>query len=112
MPAGALGVVGLAVAVGGLTVSSIIGGGGGGGASAVKAPQPVKQLLDRVPEPLPVGRKLQQTASQVSSKGEMGCSIPLTEASALRWQTHVPQVLLGAYLQPCINNNVCAVCKC
>ena len=65
--------VGLAVAVGGLTLSSItssIGGGGGAGGGSAKAPEPVKQLLDRVPEPLPVGKKAQQAATQVTSKGE------------------------------------------
>lgn len=69
--AGALGVVGVAVVVGGLTLSSITSsiGGGGSGVSA-KAPEPVKQLLDRVPEPLPVGKKAQQAATQVTSKGE------------------------------------------
>lgn len=63
---GAFGVVALAVAVGGLTLSSITSSIGGGSAS--KAPAEVKQLLDRVPEPLPVAKRAQQAATQVSSK--------------------------------------------
>lgn len=65
--------MGLALAVGGLTISSItssVGGGGGGGGSAGKAAEPVKQLLDRVPQPLPVIKKAEQAATQVTSKGE------------------------------------------
>lgn len=68
-----MGVVGLALAVGGLTLSSItssIGGGGGGGGSTGKAREPVRQLLDRVPQPLPVTRKAEEAASQINSKGE------------------------------------------
>ena len=71
--AGALGVLGLALAVGGITISSITssgGGGGGGGGSAGKAAEPVKQLLDRVPQPLPVTKKAEQAATQVTSQGE------------------------------------------
>ena len=68
MDAGAFGVVALAVAVGGLTLSSITSSIGGGSAS--KAPAEVKQLLDRVPEPLPVAKRAQQAATQVSSKGD------------------------------------------
>lgn len=64
---GLLGVVGLAVAVGALALSSLTGSGAGGAASA---PAEVKQLLDRVPEPLPVARKVQQAATQVTSRGE------------------------------------------
>ena len=70
--AGALGVVGLALAVGGLTISSItssVGGGGGGGGPAGKAAEPVKQLLDRVPQPLPVTKKAEEAVTQVTSKG-------------------------------------------
>ena len=66
---GALGIVGLAVAVGALAIVSVTGSVGGSGGS-VKAPAEVKQLLDRVPEPLPVVRKAQQAATQVASKGE------------------------------------------
>lgn len=62
---GLLGVVGLAVAVGALALSSLTGSVGGGAASA---PAEVKQLLDRVPEPLPVVKKAQQAATQVSSR--------------------------------------------
>ena len=66
-----MGVVGLALAVGALAISSITSSiGGGGGAPAPKAPEPVKKLLDRVPEPLPVSRKAEQAATQVASKGE------------------------------------------
>lgn len=74
--AGAVGVVGLALAVGALAISSITSSiGGGGGAPAVKAPEPVKKLLDRVPEPLPVGRKAEQVATQAASKGKKCLSI-------------------------------------
>ncbi len=66
---GALGIVGLAVAVGALAIVSVTGSVGGSGGS-VKAPAEVKQLLDRVPEPLPVVRRAQQAATQVASKGE------------------------------------------
>lgn len=78
--------MGLAVAVGGLTLSSItssIGGGGGGGGLAGKAPEPVKQLLDRVPQPLPVTRKAEQAASQVNSKGEERCAPNMVISAAL-----------------------------
>ena len=64
--------------MGGLTISSItssVGGGGGGGAAAGKAAEPVKQLLDRVPQPLPVIRKAEQAASQVTSRGEKPSSM-------------------------------------
>lgn len=64
---GLLGVVGLAVAVGALALSSLTGSGAGGAASA---PAEVKQLLDRVPEPLPVARKAQQAVTQVTSRGK------------------------------------------
>ncbi|DBB17653.1 TPA: hypothetical protein ACH3X3_002694 [Trebouxia sp. C0006] len=66
---GALGIVGLAVAVGALAIVSVTGSVGGSGGS-VKAPAEVKQLLDRVPEPLPVVRKAQQAATQVASKAQ------------------------------------------
>jgi len=66
---GALGIVGLAVAVGALAIVSVTGSVGGSGGS-VKAPAEVKQLLDRVPEPLAVVRKAQQAATEVASKGE------------------------------------------
>lgn len=64
--AGAAGVVGLAVAVGGLVITSLGPSAGGGGGASVEAP--AKQLLDRVPEPLPVTQKAKQAASQVSTK--------------------------------------------
>ncbi|DBA79997.1 TPA: hypothetical protein ACH3X1_008200 [Trebouxia sp. C0004] len=66
---GALGIVGLAVAVGAWAIVSVTGSVGGSGGS-VKAPAEVKQLLDRVPEPLPVVRKAQQAATQVASKAQ------------------------------------------
>ena len=65
--------MGLALAVGGLTISSItssVGGGGGGGGPAGKAAEPAKQLLDRVPQPLPVTKRAEQAVTQVTSKGE------------------------------------------
>ena len=62
--------MGLALAVGALTLSSITSSiGGGGGGAAGKAPEPVKQLLDRVPQPLPVRKLAEQAATQVTSKG-------------------------------------------
>ena len=66
--------VGLAVAVGGLALSSITSSVGGGGGPS-RAPAEVKQLLDRVPEPLPVVRKAQQAATQVAAKGKESCRI-------------------------------------
>ena len=67
--AGALGVVGLAVAVGGLVISSLGGSGGGGRGSS--ADGPTRALLDRVPEPLPVTQKLQQAGTQVATKRKL-----------------------------------------
>ncbi len=62
--------MGLAVAVGALAIVSVTGSVGESVGGSVKAPAEVKQLLDRVPEPLPVVRRAQQAATQVASKGE------------------------------------------
>ena len=73
--AGALGVLGLAVAVGGLVISSLGGSGGGSSPEAPGIP-----LLDRVPEPLPVGKKVKEASQQVTGKRKLcyrclGCVI-------------------------------------
>lgn len=81
--AGALGVLGLAVAVGGLVISSLGGSGRGSSPEAPGIP-----LLDRVPEPLPVGKKVKEASQQVTGKRKPCATAVLGVLHRDVWDVH------------------------